>query len=152
MMKETTRVYIKVDRVDFGFSQQQQQQQSNKTTYMACIGSRNTFKEHGSKFTSEERSPNYVWSYVVDNVSRSSFVLGLYKCHFLSSHKEIGHIELKLKGMEPNTITTQEITLPTTSNTSGFSPKITLSIHITNNGSEPFRPNYSNNNLTNSLL
>ena len=146
MMNDSTRVYIKIDKVDFGFQQQQ-----NKSTYMACIGSRNSFKEHGAKFSADEKAPKHVWNYIVNSVPRASFVLGLFKCHFLSSHKEVGQIELKLKGFKPNTITTKEYTLPT--NTSGFAPKITLSIHITDNGAQPFQL-YSNTNnaFTNTLL
>ena len=144
-MDESTKVYIKIDKIDFGGYKH-----DNKSAYMACVGSRNTYKDHGEKFTAKEQHPNHVWTYTVDHVQRASFVFALYKCHFLTSHKEIGHIELKLKGLKPNTITTQEFTLPT--DTEGCSPKITFSIHITDNGEKPFTQSLLNNNVENAFF
>ena len=144
-LSESTKVYIRIDKVDFGNFKH-----ANKAAYMVCVGSRNTYKDHGAKFTANENAPHHVWSYIVDSVPRASFVLALYKCHFLSSHKEIGRIELRLKGYQPNTITTHEYTLPADS--TGCAPKVTITIHISDNGDHPFEHSMMNNNITNALL
>ena len=138
LMKSQSRIYIKIDSIDYGNFDI-----SNKASVIACVGSRKHFKDNAFQFHSSEHAPNKVWSFVYDNLDKTSFVLVLYKYRLLHSDKLIGQIELNLKGLKPDTVTTHQFTLR--SPIRGCYPKVTLSIHVSQDSLEPFVAPHFNN-------
>ena len=138
LMKNTSRIFVKIESIDYDTFQI-----SNKASVIACVGSRKHFRDNSVQFSSSEHAPNKVWSFAYDNLAKTSFVLVLYKYRLLHSDKLIGQIELNLKGLKPDTVTTHTFTLR--SPTQGISPKVTLSIHVAQDSFEPFvAPQYNN--------
>ena len=144
-MQDTNRIYIRIENIDYDSFKI-----SNKASVMAFAGSRKHFRKHPYKFNVSETAPQHVWSFRYDDVSKTSFVLVLYKYRILGADEEIGQVEINLKGFKPNTVTTHEFNLFCPEK--NISPKVTISIHINQDGSEPFTAPQCNNIPNNAVM
>ena len=133
----SNKVFVKIDKIDYGSFKV-----DKNTMIIGCVGSRYSFKPYAYTFPVSETTPNKVWDLEYKNAARSSFVLVLFKHRFFGSDIEIGEIELKISGFETNTVTQHEFTLQ--SPFYGNPVKVTLSVHVSEDGTRGFKAPLSN--------
>ncbi|EAY17427.1 hypothetical protein TVAG_320220 [Trichomonas vaginalis G3] len=125
------KAYIRVESVNTGGFPV-----SNKTSLIACVGPRTSFMRHQAEFT-PKTSPSNTWEFKYNDPSKSSFVFCLFKKHLFGGDEEIGEIELRLSGFEPNTVVRSEFTLKSP-NSKMVPATAIISVHLCEDGSFPF--------------
>ena len=89
------------------------------------------------KFPTKNRNfVDHIWKFHFHEEEHSSFVVVLYKHHFLGD-SEIGEIELSLKAFQPNTVVSDVFTL-LGPNRDWEPAKMRITVHIDENGAQPF--------------
>lgn len=124
-------VYVRIDSIDTGSFPVK-----NDTKLIACIGSRHSFLPYSYEFKAGN-NVNHVWNFTYKNQDRSSFVLVLFKRQLFGGDKEIGEIELKLNAFQTNAVTQHTFELHSPQK-NAIPAKVTLSVHICEDGSERF--------------
>ena len=128
-------VYVKVESVSIGSFNA-----SDKATLKMCLTTRRALKmgfhEYCHEFHKNEKV-DHTWSFTYKNKQHSSFVLLLFKRRYFGGDREIGEIELKLDAFATNSVTTHEFVLRSP-NENAIPARVTLSVHLSENGSENF--------------
>ena len=129
--RQVNQVFIKLETVNLGSFQLEP-----GTRLKACIGPRSNIKGNAAEFN-PNTIPAHIWSFSYKNIQKSSFVLVLYQSQFLGPEKEIGEIEIRLSAFQKNTVTSHEFILRSP-NRNAVPPRIRLSVHINEDGSNQF--------------
>lgn len=130
-MKEGNKAFIRVDQVNTGSYPIR-----GNTTFVCCVGPRNSFRNHPSEFGANE-VPLDTWDFDYKNANKSSFALVLFRKKLFGGDEEIGEVELRLSSFQPNTVVTENIKLQSPRN-KYFNVSVKLSVHICDDGSFPF--------------
>lgn len=132
-MGNNKRVLIHVRGIDLG-----SYSATDKAGLVLYVGAPSSFKKYPYPFKCGERNHidrTWEYHYKVDN--NASFVIALYKQHFLGD-KEIGELELKISAFQPNTVITERFELQSP-NIAAVPARIELEIHLNTDGSQPFQ-------------
>ena len=130
---DSGKVYVKIDGIDYGTFKA-----SNKANIVAYVGSRSYFRLRPYQFKRSEYMPKNVWSFSYKNARKSTFVVALYKHRYTKSDSEIGEIELRISGFQPNCVTTQQFTMKSPQ-FGGVPPQIRLTVHVSEDGAPAFQ-------------
>ena len=130
----TNQAFVKINSIDTGSFKLERDARLS-----ACIGSRKTFKNCPYDFfMADSKRLQKVWTFSYKNAQRSSLVFVLYKKNFFGTDEEIGEIEIKLNALTCNRITNHVFVLRSPDK-NAIPAKVSLSIHISENGSKPFQ-------------
>ena len=132
-MKDGNDIYIRIDNIDLGSFEV-----DSSSKLVACIGSRTSFRPFSVDFPASQKKVDHVWNFKFTNSQKSSFVLVLFKRRFFGQDKEIGEIEIKLNAFPANKVTKHEFVLRSP-NPNAIPAKVTLSIHVCEDGSPQFK-------------
>lgn len=127
------RVYVRIDDLSTGSFKL-----SNQSKLIACVGHRRNYKPYKYEFRANSKNIDKTWRFAYDNIETSSFVVVLFKKKTFGSNKEIGEIELRAAAFQPNTIVTEEFTL-ISPDSNAIPAKVTLSVHVSENGAKEFK-------------
>ena len=127
--RKQKKVYIKINQID--------QKNINDSNIVAYIGSWKAYKN--CKHPNVDIINNKVWKFNYIDKNRSSFVIALFNhISLFEEDKLIGEIEIKLGSFRSNSVTNHTFILRSTERNK--EPiLINLSIHLSEDGSEPFQ-------------
>ena len=132
-------IFLRIDNIDLGSFETEP-----NSKIVVCLGSRNLYRPYSIDIPATQKKLDKVWNFKYSNFSKSSFVLALYKRKFFGQDKEIGQIEIKLDAFPINRVTKHEFVLRSP-NPNAIPPKVTLSIHVCEDGSPQFKAPESDN-------
>ena len=113
----------------------------NNGKIVAYVGSRKAFK---NQIVSHENPHTKIWNFLYTNKNHSSFVLALYNQQSkLSEDKLLGEIEIRLSSFKSNSVTKHTFILRS-SDRNSVPIRVTLSIHLSENGSKALEAPESN--------
>lgn len=127
------KVYIQVRSIDLGGYSA-----TDKAELMLCVGPRRGFIQFPYTLKAgEKHNINHTWEFHFRHEEDSSFVVVLFKKHFLGD-KEIGELEFRISGFQPNTVVSDTFVLQS-ANEEAVPADIEMDIHIDENGAAPFQ-------------
>ena len=126
-------IYLRIDNIDLGSFEVE-----SNSKIVVCLGSRTSYRPYAVDIPATQKRVDKVWNFKYSNFSKSSFVLALFKRKFFGQDKEIGQIEIKLDAFPINKVTRHEFVLRSP-NPNAIPPKVTLSIHVCEDGSPQFK-------------
>lgn len=125
------RAYIRVDSVDTGSFRIK-----NDTKLIARVGPKTSFMIHPAEFNPRS-SPRTNWDFKYNNARCASFVVAIFKKRIFGGDLEIGEVELKLSGFEPNKVTTGTFNMMSPQG-KNYNASVKVSVHLSEDGSFPF--------------
>ncbi|EAX96615.1 hypothetical protein TVAG_148900 [Trichomonas vaginalis G3] len=131
-MSKMKKVYIQVRSIDLG-----SYAATDKAELILCVGPRHNFQPFSYALKAGEKHHiNHTWEFHFKHEEDSSFVVVLFKHHFLGD-KEIGELEFLISGFQPNTVVSDKFVLQS-ANEEAFPAEIEMSIHVDEDGAPPF--------------
>lgn len=132
-MGREKKVYVQITSIDLG-----SYAASDKAELVLCVGPRHNFQPFAYNLRAgEKHNINHTWEFHFKHENDSSFVVVLFKHHFLGD-KEIGALEFFIKGFQPNTVVTDTFTLQS-ANPEAQPADVEMMIHVDENGAAPFQ-------------
>lgn len=131
-MGKEKKVYVQIRSIDLGGYAA-----TDKAELVLCVGPRHNFIPFAYDLRAGEKHHiNHTWKFHFKHEEDSSFVVVLFKHHFLGD-KEIGELEFLVKGFQPNTVVSDKFTLQS-ANEEARPADVEMDIHVDEDGAAPF--------------